>query len=44
MHRHLENIEHHCKFSNREFHKAELQRLLKNILTTHNTKKEQEGQ
>jgi len=40
MYSHLENIEHHCTFSNPKFHKAELQRLLKNILTTYNTKKE----
>jgi hypothetical protein len=34
----LENIEHHCKFSNPEFHKVEIPRLLKEILTKHNAK------
>ena len=31
---HLESIEHHCKFSNPEFHKAEILKFLK-ILTAH---------
>lgn len=31
----LESIEHHCKFSNPEFHKSEILRLLKEILSNH---------
>lgn len=38
----LESIEHHCKFSNPEFHNAELQRLLKTILTNNKAKREQQ--
>jgi hypothetical protein len=31
----LESIEHHCKFSNHEFHKSEILRSLNMILTNH---------
>jgi hypothetical protein len=37
---HLESIEHHCKFSNLEFHKSEILRLLKKILANHTAKKQ----
>jgi hypothetical protein len=36
----LESIEHHCKYSNPEFHKSEILRLLKKFLTNHMAKEE----
>jgi hypothetical protein len=31
----LESIEHHCKFSNPEFHKSEILKFLEKILASH---------
>jgi hypothetical protein len=34
----LESIEHHCRFSDPEYHESEILRLLKKILTNHKAK------
>jgi hypothetical protein len=39
----LQSIEHHCKFSNPEFHKLEVQRLLKQILESYKARNKGEG-
>jgi hypothetical protein len=39
----LESIEHHCKFSNPEFHKLELLKLLKEIKRYSSSLRKQQG-